>query len=70
MDRAVEFYFCKGIAGTTARRHEGAWRRYTEVCRSMVEELLVVLEVKAIAYIVTLAGEGVQLTTVSTTWLG
>ena len=56
VDRAAAFYFQKGIAGTTTKRYEGAWR-YAGLChrircRQQSRRL--------IAYIAMLAGEGVQ----------
>ncbi len=60
VERAAEFYFRQGIADATAKRYEGVWRRYAGLCASIREESLSVSEEKAIAYIVTLAGEGLQ----------
>ena len=55
VDRAAEFYFRKGIAGTTAKRYAGAWRRYAALCHSMGKDPLPATEEKVIAYILMLA---------------
>ncbi len=62
--RSAEFYFRQGLAASTARRYEGAWKKYANLCSKLEVDPLPVSEDKAVAYVVTLAGEGLQAATV------
>ena len=58
--RSTAVYFRKGIAPKTKWQYKGVWRRYEDLCHRMGEDPLPVMENKAIAYVVTVADEGVQ----------
>jgi len=64
VESAAEFYFDRGIAESTAKRYAAVWKKYVCVCKCMGWTPLPTTEEKAIAYVVSLAAEGVQAATV------
>ncbi len=64
VERAARVYFAQGIAESTARRYEAAWRRYVALCTRLGEAPLPVTEDKAIALVVTLAEQGMRTATI------
>ncbi len=64
MEQVAGFLFSQGIAKATARRYEAVWKKYVGLCTSVNEPPLPVTEDKAIAYVATLACEGMQAATV------
>ena len=64
MEEAVGAAIDFSIAEPTRRRYASAWKRYSDWCGSLREDPLPIMEDKAMAYVVTLAREGLKAGTV------